>query len=82
MEVPRELRTAADKREVNVHEREDDHETVLTVDFGPAAGDLTVDTVGNTALVITGEDQFEFEIPDEVDEVTTNDGMLILKRRK
>lgn len=82
MEVPRELRTAADKREVKVHEEENDQENVLTVDFGPAAGDLSVDTVGKRALVVTGEDQFEFEIPDEVDEVTTNDGMLILKRKK
>lgn len=82
MELPQELAAAADDdRGITVHERDDDRENVLTVDFGPAAGDLSVDTVGNTAIVVTGTDQFEFEIPDDVDEVTSNDGMLILRRR-
>lgn len=82
MEIPRKLRTAADEREINVHEREDEEGSVLTVDFGPAAGDLSVDTVGDTAIVVTGDDQFEFRIPDGGDEVTTNDGMLVLRRRE
>lgn len=83
MEIPRELETVVDdEREIRVHEREDDDESVLTVDFGPTAGDLSVDTVEDTAIVVTGDDQFEFEVPDGVDEVTTNDGMLLLKRSK
>lgn len=82
MELPRALRTAADERRLNVREQEDEGESVVTVDFGPSAGDLSVDTVGSTAIVVTGDEQFEFELPDDVDEVTANDGMLVLRRRK
>ena len=44
--------------------------------------DASLDVVGNTAIVVAGDRQFEFEIPADATEVTTNDGMLIIKESR
>lgn len=81
METPNSLRTAANEREdVTITHREYDGKNVVIVDFGPGV-EASVDVVGETAIVVAGDQQFEFEIPDEATEVTTNDGMLTISSR-
>ena len=79
MEAPRQLRSAADEREnITITRREYDDENVIAVDFGPGV-EASVDVVGDTAIVVAGDQQFEFEIPAEATEVTANDGVLVIK---
>lgn len=79
MKAPRELRSAANERdEITITRREYEGENVVAVDFGPTV-DATVDFVGETAIVVAGDHQFEFEVPDEATEITTNDGILLIR---
>ena len=79
MKAPQPLRSAADKDgDITITRREYEDENVITVDFGPSV-EATVDVVGDTAIVVAGDRQFEFEIPAEATDVTTNDGMLTIK---
>lgn len=78
METPHQLRSAANEQDdVTITRREYEEENVITVDFGPGV-EASVDVVGDTAIVVAGDRQFEFEIPEGATEVTTNDGMLII----
>ena len=78
MEAPPPLQSAADEDgDITITRREYENENVITVDFGPGV-EATVDVVGDTAIVVAGDRQFEFEIPPEATDVTTNDGMLII----
>lgn len=78
MEAPDPLRSAANQQEdVTITRQEYEDENVIAVDFGPGV-DATLDVVGDTA-VVAGDRQFEFDIPADATEVTTNDGMLIIK---
>lgn len=80
MDAPRQLRTAAsdDQRDISITRRERDGEEEIVIDFG-AGVDAKLDVVGDTAIVVAGDEQFEFEIPPEATEVTTNDGMLTIR---
>lgn len=79
METPRSLETAADEREdITISRREYDGENVVAVDFGRGV-EAKLDIVGDTAIVVVGDRQFEFEVPREATEVTTNDGMLLIR---
>lgn len=79
MDAPHQLRSAAmEDEDVSITERDLDGETELTVDFGQDAH-ATVDVVGDTAIVVVDDDQYEFAVPDEATDVTTNDGMLIIR---
>ncbi|WP_435174902.1 DUF7127 family protein [Halorussus sp. AFM4] len=79
MEAPAPLQSAADEQDgVTISRREYEDENVITVDFGRGV-EAKLDVVGETAIVVAGDRQFEFEIPEEATEVTTNDGMLIIK---
>lgn len=80
MEAPTPLQSAADEQEdVSITRREyDDEEDVMVVDFGRGT-EAKLDVIDGLAIVVAGDRQFEFEIPDEATEVTTNDGMLIIK---
>jgi len=81
MEAPLELRTAAEKREdVTITRRGYDDEDVVAVDFGPGVG-ASLDVVGGTAVLVAGDRQFEFDVPPEAGEVTTNDGILAIGER-
>lgn len=75
--TPQELRTADDRGTV-VSEHEYDDGSLVAVDFGAARGDLTVDILDDTAIVIAGDEQFEFELPDEATEVDANNGVLTI----
>jgi len=79
MEAPRKLRDAANERtDVTIDRREYDDETVVVIDFG-AGAEASLDVVGETAIVVAGHHQFEFEIPPDASDVTVNDGMLLIR---
>ncbi len=79
MEAPAPLRSAADQEEdVTITQREYGDETVLVVDFGQGV-DADLDIVGDTAIVVAGDRQFEFEVPPEATEISTNDGILEIR---
>ena len=79
MDAPYQLRTAADEREnVSITQREYEGTTEVVIDFGPDVH-ATVDVVGDTAIVVAGDEQYEFEVPADASEITTNDGMLIIR---
>lgn len=79
MEAPSQLRSAANEEEdITIAHREREGENVITVDFGPGV-DASLDTVGETVIVVAGDRQFEFERPSEATEIATNDGMLIIR---
>lgn len=79
MEAPRQLRTIAEEQEdIVISHREYENENVVAVDFGPGA-DATIDTIGDMAIVVAGDRQFEFDVPEEATEISTNDGILLIK---
>ncbi|WP_129112671.1 DUF7127 family protein [Halegenticoccus tardaugens] len=80
METPRELEAEANRRgDVAIRRYDYDGDTVIAADFGPAVGELSVDVVDDTAIVVLGGQQFEFEVPAEAHEVTVNDGVLTIR---
>lgn len=79
METPRQLRSAADERDdITITHRDYEDENVVAIDFGPGVT-AELDIVGRTAIVVAGDRQLEFEIPEEATEVTTNDGILLIR---
>jgi hypothetical protein len=78
METPHELRTV-DERDGPVRTRTYDNGSAIVADFGADAGDLTVDVVGETAIVVAGDRQVEFELPEGADEVSVNNGVLTIE---
>jgi hypothetical protein len=76
MDTPPELQTVADERgDVTVTHRDYDGEHVIAVDFGPG-NHPSVETVGDTVIVVVGDQQYEFELPEAATDVTVNDGIL------
>ena len=79
MEAPSQLRSAADEQEdIVITRREYEGENAIIVDFGPGV-EASLDTVGETVIVVAGDRQFEFERPAEAADITANDGMLIIR---
>ena len=76
--VPERLREA-DQQEAIIREYEHDHTAAIAVDFGLEAGGISVDTVGEAVIVVTGGEQFEFKLPTDADSVTTNNGVLTIE---
>lgn len=82
MEAPRQLRSAADEDErVTITRREYDEENVIAIDFGPDVV-ATLDVVDGTAIVVAGDSQYEFEVPEEAAEITANDGILLITEKR
>ncbi|RKD93602.1 DUF7127 family protein [Halopiger aswanensis] len=80
METPPELEAAAGRKEgAKITKREYEDEQVVAVDFGPSSGKPTLDVTGTTAIVVVGDDQFEFDIPSDATDVTVNDGILTIR---
>lgn len=52
-------------------------ESVIAVDFG-ATVDIAVDIVDDTAIVVAADQQYEFEVPEEADEVAADNGVLTI----
>lgn len=78
MRVPRTLRSV-DHETAIVRTVTADGESEITVDFGAGAGDLAVDVVGGTVIATTDGDQFEFELPEDAEDVTANNGVLTIR---
>ena len=79
MEAPRQLQSAANSREdITITRREYDDENVIVVDFGSDVH-ASMDIVGDTVIVVAGDQQYEFERPPEATDISTNDGMLVIK---
>ena len=76
MNVPSTLRDV-DGRGASIRTYEYDDGDVIAVDFGPSAS-VTVDVVGDTAIVVAGERHFEFELPAEARDVTSNNGVITI----
>lgn len=65
--------------DIEVSQREYDDRVVLAADFGPAA-DATVDVVGETVIVVAEDEQYEFEVGDEVDaEASLHNGVMTVE---
>lgn len=80
METPSELEAAAgDRDDVTITTREYDDEQVIAVDFGPTGDEPSLDVVDETAIVVVGDQQFEFDVPADANEVTVNDGVLTIR---
>lgn len=80
METPTELKAIAGKQEdVTISKREYDGDSVIAVDFGPVAGEPSVDVVGDTAIVVVDGKQLEFDVPTNATDVTVNDGILSIR---
>lgn len=79
MEAPRQLRSAADEEDgITITHQEYEDETVIAVDFGPGV-EASLDIVDDTAIVVAGDRQFEFEVPADATEISVNDGILLIK---
>ncbi|MFC7009050.1 DUF7127 family protein [Halalkalicoccus salilacus] len=78
METPHELRTV-DQRDGHVRTRRYDDGSVIVADFGADAGEISVDVVGDTAIVVAGDQQIEFELPEGADEISVNNGVLTIE---
>lgn len=79
MEPPRQIRSAANTEDdVTITRRDYDGREQIVVDFG-AGVEAKLDIVGDTAIVVAGDDQYEFEIPAGATELSTNDGMLVIE---
>lgn len=79
METPPELEAAAGEQdEIAITNREYDEENVIAVDFGPIAGEPTLDIADGTAIVVVDGKHYEFDIPSDASDVTVNDGVLTI----
>jgi len=78
METPPEVESVAGDQE-GVTKNEYDDKSEIAVDFGPLDGKPTLDVVGDTAIVVVGGEQFEFDVPATPNEVTVNDSILTIK---
>jgi hypothetical protein len=79
VEAPRQRRSAADEQEeITITRREYEGEDVVAVDFGTGV-DAKVDVGGDAAIVVAGDREFEFEVLEAAIEVTTNDGILVIR---
>ncbi|MDL5362928.1 hypothetical protein [Halalkalicoccus sp. NIPERK01] len=76
METPRELRSV-DQRDVLVSRIEYDDGTVIAADFG--GDEVTLDVVGETAIVVAGDRQVEFDLPEGASDVAVNNGTLTIE---
>lgn len=48
-----------------------DDAVVFAVDFGATAPESSVDLVDETVIVVVGEDQYDFELPEAADDAHT-----------
>ena len=78
MKVPSTLENV-DRDDAVVRTLEYDDGTVIAVDFGHAGDDVAVDVVGETAIIVTDDQQFEFELPPESSDVVVKNGVLTIE---
>lgn len=78
VKTPQELRTV-DRDDGLVDRRDYDGNSVIVADLGVASDDLAVDIVDETAIIVAGDDQIEFELPEDADEVSVNNGIVTIE---
>lgn len=78
MRIPARLQEV-DRQEAIIREYEHDNTTAITADFGSAASDISIDIVDETAIVVVSGEQFEFELPDDADEIAAKNGVLTIE---
>ncbi|SIR93469.1 DUF7127 family protein [Natronorubrum thiooxidans] len=78
MKVPKPLQNV-DNGGAVVRTLEYEDGSVIAVDFGHAGEDLTVDVVGSTAIIVTDDEQFEFELPPEASDISVHNGVLTIE---
>ncbi|AGB17409.1 hypothetical protein Halru_2838 [Halovivax ruber XH-70] len=77
MKVPQPLQNATE-RGIVVRTLDYDDRSVIAVDFGAAAGDVAVDIVDDTVIVVADDQQFEFVRPPEAADVSVKNGVLTI----
>lgn len=78
VETPQELRTV-DPDDGLVTRQEYDGDSVIVADFGVASDDVAVDIVGETAIVVLDDEQVEFEVPEDADGISVNNGIVTIE---
>ncbi|MFQ3283631.1 MAG: hypothetical protein ACI9TI_002525 [Natronomonas sp.] len=63
-----------------VRHYEYDDSAVLVADFGPVEGN--VDVVDGTAMVVVDDDQYEFDVAEDVDHAIMNNGVVTLETER
>ena len=63
-----------------VRRYEYDDSAVLVADFGPVDG--AVDVVDGTAMVVVDDDQYEFEVGEDVDRAIMNNGVVTIETER
>ncbi|MDF9746129.1 DUF7127 family protein [Natrinema salsiterrestre] len=58
-----------------------DDSTVMAVDFGTEEADASVDVVDDTVIVVLADDQYEIELPDDIENAHTfmKNGVLTIE---
>jgi len=63
-----------------VRRYEYDERAVIVADFGPVEG--AVDVVDGTAMVVVGDDQYEFDVAERTDRAVMNNGVVTLEMER
>jgi MinD-like ATPase involved in chromosome partitioning or flagellar assembly len=77
MNAPDSLRRIEDEDGI-VREYDYDEEHVIVVDIGAGANEATIDLVGDTAIIVSDDEQFEIELPADATDVHANNGVLTI----
>lgn len=77
MKVPQPLQDATE-RGIVVRTHDYDDGSVIAVDFGDSAGEIAIDVVDDTVIVVAGDQQFEFDRPPEATDVSAKHGILTI----
>lgn len=76
-----ELREIDGRNDDAVSRYEYDDRIVYAADLGP--GEAAVDVVGNTVMLVRGDEQTEFNVPESgLTEATINNGVLTIEVRR
>ncbi|WP_440772379.1 DUF7127 family protein [Natronorubrum sp. DTA28] len=78
MKVPHSLENV-DRDDIVVRTFEYDDGSVIAVDFGNSAADISMDIFGSTAIIVADGEQYEFELPPEASDVSARNGVLTIK---
>ncbi|WP_137291163.1 DUF7127 family protein [Natronorubrum halophilum] len=78
MKVPRSLKNVDLDDDAVLRTFEYDDGSAIAVDFGTAT-DVEIDIVDSTAIIVAGDQQFEFELPPEASDVSVRNGVLTIE---
>ena len=79
MDTPNTLRSAVADENLRITRRNDEDDgTLIVVDFGERVT-AHLDVVGDTAIVVADDRQFEFDISEGMTDLSVNGGMLRIR---